>query len=85
MPDMSDRFNILIDLASKIKDFITNKYYYRVNILNVVINFQLADLDSRFTALELFVLSATFDPRNNFQLPNLDSRFSVLLMFAILL
>ncbi|XP_062013984.1 uncharacterized protein LOC133730401 [Rosa rugosa] len=47
---------------------ITNEHYYRVHILNVVIDFQLAELDSRFidNSLELLVLSATFDPRDNF-------------------
>ncbi|XP_062028376.1 uncharacterized protein LOC133744256 [Rosa rugosa] len=48
---------------------ITNEHYYRVNTLNVVIDFQLAELDSRFTdnSLELLILSATFDPRDNFR------------------
>ncbi|XP_062014439.1 uncharacterized protein LOC133730964 [Rosa rugosa] len=48
---------------------ITNEHYYRVNTLNAVINFQLAELDSRFTdnSLELLILSATFDPRDNFR------------------
>ncbi|KAL6189484.1 hypothetical protein ACLB2K_040872 [Fragaria x ananassa] len=47
---------------------ITNEHYYRVNILNVVIDFQLAELDNRFLddSLELLVLSATLDPRDNF-------------------
>ncbi|XP_004293106.1 PREDICTED: uncharacterized protein LOC101296180 [Fragaria vesca subsp. vesca] len=47
---------------------ITNEHYYRVNILNAVIDFQLAELDNRFPddSLELLVLSATLDPRDNF-------------------
>ncbi|KAL6141656.1 hypothetical protein ACLB2K_059944 [Fragaria x ananassa] len=47
---------------------IINEHYYRVNILNDVIDFQLAELDNRFLddSLELFVLSATLDPRDNF-------------------
>jgi hypothetical protein len=55
--------------SSRQKDYITNEHYYRVNILNAVIDFQLAELDSRFTdqSLELLILSATFDPRDNFQ------------------
>ncbi|XP_061993306.1 uncharacterized protein LOC133711158 [Rosa rugosa] len=48
---------------------ITNEHYYQVNILNAVTDFQLAELDSRFTdnSLELLILSATFDPRDNFR------------------
>ncbi|XP_024196096.1 zinc finger MYM-type protein 1-like [Rosa chinensis] len=43
---------------------ITNEHYYQVNILNAVIDFQLAELDSRFAdnSLELLLLSATLDP-----------------------
>ncbi|XP_024178191.1 uncharacterized protein LOC112184143 [Rosa chinensis] len=48
---------------------ITNEHYYQINILNAMIDFQLAELDSRFTddSLEILVLSATFDPRDNFR------------------
>ena len=48
---------------------ITNEHYYRFNILYSVIDFQLAELNSRFTesCLEILVLSASFDPRHNFQ------------------
>ncbi|XP_062023909.1 uncharacterized protein LOC133740077 [Rosa rugosa] len=51
------------------KQNIINEHYYRINILNAVIDFQLAELDSRFTddSLEILVLSATFDPRDNFR------------------
>ena len=69
MPDMFDHFMEGTSRSSRQKDCITNEHYYRVNILNAVIDFQLAELDSRFTdqSLELLILSATFDPRDNFQ------------------
>ncbi|XP_061993396.1 uncharacterized protein LOC133711262 [Rosa rugosa] len=66
MPDMSTPYKKATRACEQV---ITNEHYYRVNILNVVIDFQLAELDSRFTdnSLELLVLSATFDPRDNFR------------------
>ncbi|XP_062028592.1 uncharacterized protein LOC133744512 [Rosa rugosa] len=65
IPDMSAPYNKDIRACEQ---NITNGHYYRVNILNAVIDFQLAELDSRFqdNSLELLVLSATFDPRDNF-------------------
>jgi hypothetical protein len=70
MPDMFDRYMEGTSRSCQQRDFITNEHYYRVNILNVVIDFQLAELESRFPdqSLELLFLSATFDPRDNFQL-----------------
>ncbi|KAK9928234.1 hypothetical protein M0R45_025380 [Rubus argutus] len=69
MPDMSDRYMEGTSRSCQERDFITNEDYYRVNILNAIIDFQLAELDSRFSeqSLELLILSATFDPRDNFQ------------------
>ncbi|XP_061999164.1 uncharacterized protein LOC133716472 [Rosa rugosa] len=66
MPDMSAPYK---KATRACEQGITNEHYYRVNILNAVIDFQLAELDSRFTdnSLELLVLSATFDPRDNFR------------------
>ncbi|KAK9689819.1 hypothetical protein RND81_09G083500 [Saponaria officinalis] len=48
---------------------ITNAHYYRVNIFYSVIDFQLTELDSRFTesSLEILVLSASMDPRYCFR------------------
>ncbi|XP_062028866.1 uncharacterized protein LOC133744851 [Rosa rugosa] len=67
MPDMSAPYKKGTERACE--QNITKEHFYRVNILNAVIDFQLAELDSRFTdkSLELLVLSATFDPRDNFQ------------------
>ncbi|XP_062025519.1 uncharacterized protein LOC133741817 [Rosa rugosa] len=66
MPDMSAPYKKSLRACEQ---NITNEHYYRVNILNAVIDFQLAELDSRFTdnSLELLILSATFDPRDNFR------------------
>ncbi|KAL6179051.1 hypothetical protein ACLB2K_050567 [Fragaria x ananassa] len=54
---------------------ITKEHYYRVTILNSVIDFQLRELDSIFTdqSLELLILSGTLDPRDNFQAFNPES------------
>jgi hypothetical protein len=69
MPDMSNRYMEGTSRSCQQRDFITNEHYYRVNILNAIIDFQLAELDNRFSeqSLELLILSATFDPRDNFQ------------------
>ncbi|XP_050365454.1 uncharacterized protein LOC126783978 [Argentina anserina] len=51
------------------KQDITIEQFYRVNVFYVVIDFQLAELNSRFLdeSVELLVLSTTFDPHDNFQ------------------
>ena len=66
MPDMSAPYK---KGTRACEQNITNEHYYRVNILNAVIDFQLAELDTRFTdnSLELLILSATFDPHDNFR------------------
>ncbi|XP_074270944.1 uncharacterized protein LOC141594855 [Silene latifolia] len=48
---------------------ITNECYYRFNIFYCVIDFQLSELDSRFTenSKEILTLGASFDPRHNFR------------------
>ncbi|XP_004305444.1 PREDICTED: zinc finger MYM-type protein 1-like [Fragaria vesca subsp. vesca] len=73
MPDMSAPYKkgTERDCAQSI----TKEHYYRVTILNSVIDFQLRELDSRFTdqSLELLILSGTLDPRDNFQAFNPES------------
>ena len=65
------------------KNFVTLEHNYRVNILNAIIDFQLAELDNRFTeqSLELLILSATFDPRDNFQSFKIEDVCSLALKF----
>ncbi|XP_074266379.1 uncharacterized protein LOC141589644 [Silene latifolia] len=48
---------------------ITNEHYYRFDILNAVIDFQVEELDTRFTdsSKEILTLGASFDPRHNFR------------------
>ncbi|KAK9748526.1 hypothetical protein RND81_02G064200 [Saponaria officinalis] len=48
---------------------ITNEHYYRFNILYMVIDFQLTELETRFTdsSVEILLLSASFDPRHSFR------------------
>ncbi|XP_062013863.1 uncharacterized protein LOC133730252 [Rosa rugosa] len=66
MPDMSAPYK---KSTRACEQNITNEHYYRVKTLNTLIDFQLAELDSRFTnnSLEFLILSATFDPRDNFR------------------
>ncbi|KAK9713534.1 hypothetical protein RND81_06G033700 [Saponaria officinalis] len=66
MPDMSAPYKKGLRNCEK---NITNAHYYRVNIFYSVIDFQLTELDSRFTesSLEILVLSASLDPRYGFR------------------
>ncbi|XP_074306483.1 uncharacterized protein LOC141641734 [Silene latifolia] len=46
-----------------------NEHYYRFDVLHAVIDFQVEELDTRFTDSfkEILTLGASFDPRHNFQ------------------
>ncbi|XP_074299349.1 uncharacterized protein LOC141630427 [Silene latifolia] len=56
---------------------ITNECYYRFNIFYCVIDFQLSELDSRFTenSKEILTLGGSFDPRHNFRAFKLEDMF----------
>ncbi|KAK3198800.1 hypothetical protein Dsin_022215 [Dipteronia sinensis] len=54
---------------------ITIEHYYHFNIFNVVIDFQLVELNSRFKeeTMELLVLSEALNPMNGFKSFKIDS------------
>ena len=66
MPDMSSSYKKGLRNCDK---NITNEHYYQVNVFYSAIDFQLAELESRFTEsyVEILLLSASFDPRHNFR------------------
>ena len=51
------------------KNDITVEHYYHINIFNVVIDFQLMELNNRFTeqTMELLTLSSTLNPVDGFK------------------
>ncbi|XP_050376814.1 uncharacterized protein LOC126794199 [Argentina anserina] len=67
VPDLSTPYKKGTERACP--EDITKEHYYRINILNALIDVQLAELESRFPdqSLELLTLSSTFDPHDNFQ------------------
>ncbi|XP_074297788.1 uncharacterized protein LOC141628563 [Silene latifolia] len=66
MPDMSAPYKKRL---RNCEENITNEEYYRINIIYVVIDFQLSELDTRFTetSVEILRLSGSFDPRHSFR------------------
>ncbi len=55
-------------------DNITIEHYYRIDLFNAIIDFQLLKLDNRFTerTMELFVLSSALNPIDGFKSFNID-------------
>ncbi|KAK9676158.1 hypothetical protein RND81_11G058300 [Saponaria officinalis] len=66
MPDMSAPYK---KGSRNCEKNITNEHYYQFNILYMVIDFQLTELETRFTdsSVEILLLSASFDPRHSFR------------------
>ncbi|XP_050376893.1 uncharacterized protein LOC126794271 [Argentina anserina] len=60
MPDMH--------ASTSHRSSITNEHHYRVDIFNALIDFQLSELDGRFSeqATDLLSLASTLDPHSNF-------------------
>ncbi|XP_050379598.1 uncharacterized protein LOC126796925 [Argentina anserina] len=60
MPDMH--------ASTSHRSSITNEHHYRVDIFNALIDFQLSELDGRFSeqAIDLLSLASTLDPHSNF-------------------
>ncbi|KAK2656333.1 hypothetical protein Ddye_009385 [Dipteronia dyeriana] len=74
MPDMSARYREGTCRSCQQQNNITIEHYYHFNIFNVVIDFQLMELDNRFPdqTMELLALSSTLDPTNHFESFNID-------------
>ncbi|XP_075507303.1 uncharacterized protein LOC142544109 [Primulina tabacum] len=56
------------------KDTITVEHHFHYDIFNVAIDFQLEELNSRFSdeTVELLILSSALDPKDNFKWFNID-------------
>ncbi|XP_025661863.1 uncharacterized protein [Arachis hypogaea] len=69
IPDMGASFSDIIRSRRK-KDVVTVEHHYRVDIFTSVIDFQLKELNSRFSeqATELLILSTSLDPKDAFKL-----------------
>ncbi|XP_020997069.1 uncharacterized protein LOC110280397 [Arachis duranensis] len=69
IPDMGASFSDIIRSRRK-KDVVTVEHHYRVDIFTSVIDFQLKELNSRFSeqATELLILSTSLDPKDVFKL-----------------
>lgn len=53
---------------------ITIKHRYQVDLFNATIDFQLAELNSRFSegTMEILILSSALDPRDAYKSVNID-------------
>ncbi|XP_025680241.1 uncharacterized protein [Arachis hypogaea] len=69
IPDMGASFSDIIRSRRK-KDVVTVEHHYRVDIFTSVIDFQLKELNSRFSeqATKLLILSTSLDPKDAFKL-----------------
>ncbi|XP_045807663.1 zinc finger MYM-type protein 1-like [Trifolium pratense] len=68
IPDMSGSFADLIR-SRRQEDAVTVEHHYRVDLFNAIIDFQLNELNSRFSeqATELITLSTSLNPKNAFK------------------
>ncbi|XP_057443819.1 uncharacterized protein LOC130735968 [Lotus japonicus] len=71
--DMSYSFSDIIR-SRRQKDKVTIEHHYRIDVLNVVIDYQLKELNSRFSeqATGLLKLSTTLDPKDSFKSFNVE-------------
>ncbi|XP_057418187.1 uncharacterized protein LOC130712367 [Lotus japonicus] len=65
---MSSSFSDIIR-SRRQKDFVTVEHHYHVDVFNSVIDYQLKELNSRFSeqTTELLTLSTTLDPKDAFK------------------
>ena len=56
------------------KDYVTMEHYYRIDLFNAVIDFQLMELNNKFTdqTMELLTLSSTLNPVDSFKSFDID-------------
>ncbi|XP_008231396.1 PREDICTED: uncharacterized protein LOC103330574 [Prunus mume] len=74
VPDMSARHKMGRGRSCQQKDSITFEHYYRIDVFNDVIDFQLVELNTRFPeqTMELLYLTSALDPRNSFKRFSID-------------
>ncbi|XP_057452984.1 uncharacterized protein LOC130744837 [Lotus japonicus] len=73
VPDMCSSFSDIIR-SRRQKDKVTIKHHYRNDVFNVVIDYQLKELNNRFNeqATELLKLSTALDPKDSFKSFNVE-------------
>ncbi|CAL8087240.1 unnamed protein product [Prunus armeniaca] len=69
VPDMSAHHKMGTGHSCQQKDSITVEHYFRIDVCNDVIDFQLVDLNTRFPeqTVKLLYLTSTLDLRNSFE------------------
>ncbi|XP_050379757.1 uncharacterized protein LOC126797124 [Argentina anserina] len=69
MPDMSARYKSGTGRDCQQQNFISIEHYYHIDLFNVLINYQLSELNKRYSeqASELLILGSTLDPRDDFK------------------
>ncbi|GFY99215.1 hypothetical protein Acr_13g0006160 [Actinidia rufa] len=74
MPMMDARYKEVTGHSCQQRDHITMDHYYRVDIFNAVIDFQLGELNNRFSegAIELLILSSALEPKDDFKSLDID-------------
>ncbi|XP_024178762.2 zinc finger MYM-type protein 1-like [Rosa chinensis] len=68
MPDMNARYKDGTGRRCQQRDFITVEHHYHIDVFNALVDFQLSELNRRFSdqTSKLLILSSTLDPRDNF-------------------
>ncbi|XP_024196124.1 uncharacterized protein LOC112199325 [Rosa chinensis] len=69
MPDMNTWYKDGTCRHCQQRDFITVEHHYHMDVFNALVDFQLSELNRRFSdhASELLILSSTLDLRDNFK------------------
>jgi hypothetical protein len=75
MPDMGASYLVGTRRSCQQYDNITINHHYQVDIFNAAIDFQLVELNHRFSegAMELLILSTALDPRDGYKSFNIDN------------
>ncbi|XP_057515035.1 uncharacterized protein LOC130796692 [Actinidia eriantha] len=74
MPMMDAHYKEVTGRSCQQRDHITMDHHYRVDIFNAVIDFQLGELNNRFSegAMELLILSSALEPKDGFKSLDID-------------
>ncbi|XP_057479268.1 uncharacterized protein LOC130766649 [Actinidia eriantha] len=74
MPMMDAHYKKVTGRSCQQRDHITMDHHYRVDIFNAVIDFQLGELNNRFSegAMELLILSSALEPNDGFKSLDID-------------
>ncbi|VVA33621.1 PREDICTED: zinc finger [Prunus dulcis] len=74
MPDVNARYKVGTCRSCQQRDDITMEHNYRVDLFNDTIDYQLEELNSRFSegTMELLILSSALDPSNDFKAFKID-------------